>query len=56
MNNKVIDISKKTFINVVIILSFLILLSIVLTYIIPNGVFKTTIDTAGNSIIDYTSF
>ena len=56
MNNKVIDISKKTFINVVIILSFLILLSILLTYIIPNGVFKTTIDSAGNSIIDYTSF
>lgn len=56
MNNKVINISKKTFINVVIILGILIALSIMLTYILPNGYFKSSTDEAGNIIIDYDSF
>ncbi len=43
-NNKVIDISKKTFISVIIILEILVILTIVLTYIIPKGEFYKEID------------
>lgn len=51
-NNRVIDISKKTFLNVFFILLGLIVLSIVLTFIIPRGSFA--IDSFGN--IDYNTF
>lgn len=39
MDNKVINISKKTFISVLIILFSLIIIAIILTYIIPRGAF-----------------
>lgn len=40
-NNKVINISKKTFISVVIILFSLIIVATVLTYIVPRGMFES---------------
>ena len=40
-NNKVINISKKTFISVIIILFSLIIVATALTYIIPRGMFET---------------
>jgi len=51
-NNKVIDISKKTFIQVILILAGLIALSTVLTYIVPAGSFA--VDINGN--IDYNTY
>ena len=39
-NNKLLNISKKTFISIVILLFVLIVLSIILTYIIPRGAFS----------------
>ena len=40
-NNKVINISKKTFISVVIILFSLIIVATALTYIVPRGMFES---------------
>ena len=40
--NKVIDVSKKTFISVICILAALIILTIILTYIIPKGEFRVS--------------
>lgn len=55
MQNKVVDISKKTFINVMIILLSLLVFSIVLTYIIPKGkFFEEIID--GEVIIHYDQY
>lgn len=56
MNNKVIDINKKCFLSVLVILGTLILLSIVITYVIPKGAFGTTMDEYGNAVIDYTKY
>lgn len=56
MNNKVLTISKKSFISVVIILLTLIVVSITLTYIIPRGMFGTITDSLGNDVIDYTNY
>lgn len=44
MNSKVIDISKKTFISVVIILFLLMTLTAILTYVIPKGEFAKAPD------------
>ena len=43
-NDKLINISKKTFISVIIFLLVLMVFSIVLTYIIPKGEFKLAED------------
>jgi uncharacterized ion transporter superfamily protein YfcC len=51
-NNKVIDISKKTFIQVVLILFGLMILSVVLTYMVPAGRFAI----GEGGIIDYNTF
>ncbi|MGM9858569.1 MAG: Na+/H+ antiporter NhaC family protein [Bacilli bacterium] len=56
MDNKVLNISKKSFISVVIILLSLIFISIGSTYLIPRGIFGTTIDSSGNSVVDYTNY
>lgn len=40
MNDKVLNISKKTFISVIIMLSIVIIAAIALTYILPSGEFK----------------
>lgn len=56
MNNKIIDINKKSFIKIIIMLEVLVLFSIALTYLIPSGKFGTTIDSFGNEIIDYTQY
>lgn len=51
MNSSVINISKKTFISVVMVLLFLILLSIGITYIVPKGMFEAVVN--GEGIITY---
>lgn len=51
-NGKVINISKKTFISVVIMLLVVIVAAIALTYIIPKGQFKTNAD----GTIDYSVY
>lgn len=56
MNNKVIDISKKTFISVIIILGILILATIVLTYILPKGQFVETTNEAGEIVVHYDEY
>lgn len=53
--NKVINISKKTFINVVIILGALILFTTILTYVIPKGEFGSEI-IDGVQIIKYDDY
>ena len=53
MNNKVINISKKTFINVTIILFSLIVLATILTYVIPRGTFESLPNNEG---YDYSKY
>ena len=51
-NNKLINISKKTFIGVAILLFLLMIVAIVLTYTLPKGQFGVL----ENGETDYTSF
>lgn len=54
-NSKLINISKKTFISVLILLLALMIVSIVLTYVIPKGQFgTTTVD--GEEVVDYQTY
>lgn len=55
MKNKVFDISKKTFINVMIILLSLLVFSIILTFVIPKGKFLETIEN-GEVIVHYDQY
>lgn len=55
-NNKIIDINKKSFFSIVLILFVLMIFSIIITYVIPKGMFETIIDANGNTIIDYNKF
>ena len=55
MKNKVFDISKKTFINVMIILISLLVFSIILTFIIPKGKFLETIEN-GEVVVHYDQY
>lgn len=54
--NKIINISKKTFINVLIILFSLIVVSTVFTYLIPKGEFAKVNNHDGSTSIDYSNF
>ena len=56
LDNKVLNISKKSFVNVIIILLVLIVASIAITYIVPRGTFETIIDAEGNTVIDYSQY
>lgn len=56
MNNKIIDINKKSFFSIVLILFVLMIFSIIITYIIPKGMFESVIDANGNIIVDYNKF
>ena len=51
-NNKLLNISKKTFISIVILLGILMVLSIILTYILPKGDFLVL----ENGTVDYSTF
>ena len=55
-NNKLININKKSYISIVLILLFLIIFSIAITYLVPKGMFETVIDAAGNTIVDYNKY
>lgn len=52
MNNKIVNISKKTFVNVVMLFIALLVFSIIATYIIPRGMF----DVNENGVEDYTNY
>lgn len=54
-NNRLINISKSTFISVLILLFILIIASIVLTYILPKGEYGLKIEN-GTSVIDYQTY
>jgi len=56
MDNKVVNISKKTFLNVVILFSVLLVLSIVATYLIPRGMFSLIEGENGALVEDYNSY
>ena len=56
MNNKVVNISKKSFINVLIILGILVILSITITYIIPKGVFEVVTNADGSITTNYENY
>ena len=56
MNNKIIDINKKSYIGIVCILASLIILAIAITYFIPKGQFGTTTDEFGNIVTDFNNF
>ena len=56
MNNKVVNISKKSFINVLIILGILVILSIAITYIIPKGVFEVVTNADGSITTNYENY
>lgn len=54
--NKIINMSKKTFITVVIMLFALILFATTLTYILPKGEFGTITNPDGTIITDYSQY
>lgn len=56
MDNKVVNISKKTFINVVILFAVLLVVSIVATYVIPRGTFGLITNPDGSIVEDYTNY
>ena len=56
MKGKIIDINKRSFIGIVLMLGALMVLAIALTYFIPKGTFGTTIDEFGNTIVDYNNY
>ena len=55
-NNKLLDINKKSFFSILIMLEALVLFSIIITYVVPKGTFGTTIDEFGNIITDYNNY
>ncbi len=55
-NNKIIDINKKSFISIIAMLAALMIVSIIITYVVPKGTFGTRVDEFGNEIIDYTQY
>ena len=55
-NNKIIDINKKTYILIVLMLAALIVFSIVVTYIVPSGTFETYINEFGEEVFDYSKY
>ena len=55
-SNKVININKKSFISILIMLEVLVLFSIIITYIVPKGQFGTYTDEFGNLLTDYNNY
>ena len=55
-NNKIININKKSFIGIVIMLFALVIFAIAITYVIPKGTFGETINEDGEIITDYTKY
>ncbi len=53
--DKLVNISRKSFIFVLILLSALIVVSIVLTYVIPKGAYQTKTE-SGEEVVDYQSY
>lgn len=53
--SKLVNISRKSFISVLILLAVLIAASIVLTYVIPKGTYETTV-VDGEEVVDYQSY
>ena len=51
---KGLDISAKTFIVAIVVLFALMVVTYILTFIIPGGQYAKTLDSAGNSVIDMT--
>ncbi|MBQ8292249.1 MAG: hypothetical protein IJX78_00425 [Bacilli bacterium] len=56
MKNKIIDINKKSYIGIVLMLTVLIVVSIVITYIVPKGMFSTTTNSEGQVVVDYSEY
>lgn len=56
MKNKIIDINKKTYISILIMLASLIVFSIIITYIVPKGTFESYVNEFGEVVYDYTKY
>ena len=56
MQNKIIDINKKTYISILIMLASLIVFSIIITYIVPKGTFESYVNEFGEVVYDYTKY
>ena len=54
--NKIINMSKKTYITVVIMLAVLLLGSILLTYLVPSGHFESSVGANGEIIYNYDKY
>lgn len=55
-DSKIFSISKRTFAVAVFVLAFLLIVSAVLTYVIPKGSFATVTDESGNVTVDYSVY
>ena len=49
MQNKIIDINKKTYVGIVIMLASLIVFSIIVTFIVPKGTFESYVNEVKNT-------
>lgn len=56
MQNKIIDINKKTYVGIVIMLASLIVFSIIVTFIVPKGTFESYVNEYGEIVFDYTKY
>lgn len=54
--NKIIDINRKTYFAVLIMLFALMIVAIVITYVIDQGTFLTYVDASGREVYDYTQY
>lgn len=56
LQNKIIDINKKTYVGIVIMLASLIVFSIIVTFIVPKGTFESYVNEYGEIVFDYTKY
>ena len=54
-NNRLINISQKTYLIALVMLTALMIVSIILTYIIPRGAFGSVM-VGGEEVIDYNNY
>lgn len=54
--NKIIDINRKTYLQIVFMLFMLMVVAIAITYVIPKGTFEMTINEFGKEVYDYTKY
>lgn len=56
MKNKIIDINKKTYLTIVVMLFILMICSIIITHVVDKGTFLTYTNEFGETVFDYSKY